>query len=78
MYESGAQNPNTLKSIDKAKTMYEQIRRRKTDIFNISKNTGLSVEQCTFIKNYAFLDKHELNRGLCTFYSRFCNGKFVV
>lgn len=36
MYESGAQNPNTLKSIDKAKTMYEQIRRRETDIFNIS------------------------------------------
>ena len=67
MYESGAQNPNTLKSIDKAKTMYEQIRRRETDIFNISKNTGLSVEQCTFIKNYAFLDMHELTEGYVRF-----------
>lgn len=47
--------------------MYEQIRKRRTDVLNVSRNSGLSIEQCTIIKNYIFSNMHELSNG----YKRF-------
>ena len=71
MFECGAQNPDSLINQRKAKVMYEQIRKRRTDIINVHKNTGLSVEQCQAIKNYAFINMHILHDGYRAFYPDF-------
>lgn len=63
MYESGALNPNELRSLSVAEKIYEQIRRRKTDYINVARNTRFSLEQCKVIKNYLFHDRHELTDG---------------
>ena len=63
MYESGAINPNDVRSIDVAEKLYSQIRRRKTDYINVARNTMLSLEQCKIVKNYIFYDRHELSDG---------------
>lgn len=68
MVESGGLNPYKDRiCIIKAMKMYEQIRRRKTDIINIVRHTNFSIEQVQIIKNYIFYDSHELSMG----YSRF-------
>lgn len=71
VFECGAQNPYSLTNIRKAKQMYEQIRRRRTDIINVHNNTGFSLEQCQAIKNYAFVDMHMLHSGYKAFYPDF-------
>ena len=71
IYESGAQNPNSLQNQRKATEMYEQIRKRRTDIINVSNNTNFSLEQCHIIKNYAFINMHELKEGYKAFYPDF-------
>lgn len=71
MYECGAQNPDTLMNQKKAIKMYEQIRRRRTDIINVHNNTGFSIEQCQAIKNYSFVDMHILHNGYRAFYPDF-------
>lgn len=63
MYESGAINPNDVRSIDIAEKLYNQIRQRRTDYINVARNTRLSLEQCKIIKNYLFYDRHELSDG---------------
>lgn len=50
MYECGAINPNSYQGIKKAKALYEQIRKRRTDIINVHNHTGFSLEQCKIIK----------------------------
>lgn len=67
MYVSGAINPNSLVGMQKANRLYEQIRQRKSDYINVASNTGFSLEQCKCIKNYIFMDMHELSTG----YERF-------
>jgi len=67
MYESGALNPNDSNNIAIAEKMYEQIRKRRTDILNVARNSGFSIEQCTIIKDYIFSNMHELSNG----YKRF-------
>ena len=71
MYESGAQNPNTLANQKKAASMYEQIKRRRTDYINVARNSSLSVEQCKIIKDYMFVNSHELKSGYKPFYPDF-------
>lgn len=71
MYESGAQNPNTLANQKKAAGMYEQIKRRRTDYINVARNSNLSVEQCKIIKDYMFVNSHELKSGYRPFYPDF-------
>ena len=71
VYESGAQNPNSLQNQRKAAKMYEQIRKRRTDFINVARNTNLSVEQCKIIKDYAFVNKHILKEGYMAFYPDF-------
>ena len=67
MYESGALNPNDNKGTLLANKLYEQIRKRRTDAINVAKNSGLSIEQCTVIKDYVFNNRHILLNG----YKRF-------
>lgn len=43
-----------------AKKEYESIRKRKVDVERIAKNTGYSKEEIQKIKNYLFIDKHDL------------------
>lgn len=46
-----------------AKTEYGSIRKRKVDIKRIAENTGYSEKQIEEIKNYLFIDKHDLDDG---------------
>ena len=63
----GAINPNSMKGLDEAERLYDQIRKRKTDYINVAKNSGCSLEQAKVIKDYIFNNMHELNEG----YKRF-------
>lgn len=46
-----------------AETEYGSIRKRKVDVKRIAKNTGYSEKQIEEIKNYLFIDKHDLGDG---------------
>ena len=64
---SGAVDPDSERGNAHAKRFYEEMRHRKDDIASISKNTGISAKTIEKIKNYVFIDKHDLEQG----YSRF-------
>lgn len=40
----GAINPNSMKGLDEAERLYDQIRKRKTDYINVARNSGCSLE----------------------------------
>lgn len=46
-----------------AESEYGSIRKRKVDVKRIAKNTGYSEKQIEEIKNYLFIDKHNLGDG---------------
>ena len=71
MHESGAQNPDSIYCQRQAIRMYEQIRNRRTDYINVARNTRFSVEQCKIVKDYLFINRHELTGGYKTFYPDF-------
>lgn len=50
-----------------ASMYYEEIRHMRTDVQKIAENTGYSMEQIQIIKNYLFIDEHELNDELKRF-----------
>lgn len=50
-----------------AKIEYGSIRKRKVDVERIAKNTGYSKEQIQEIKNYLFIDKHNLGSRFTRF-----------
>lgn len=68
IYKSGALNPNSRLGILKADELYEQIRKRRTDCVNVARHTNFSLEQCKIVKNYIFLDRHELSVGYRHFF----------
>ena len=43
-----------------AEMFYEEIRKRKSDVTAIAKNTGFSAEDIDKIKQHVFIDKHDL------------------
>lgn len=43
-----------------AKLFYEEIRKNRSDVKKISKNTGFTYEQILLVKNYLFIDVHKL------------------
>lgn len=45
---------------EQAERMYESIRKRTTDVANISNNLGLSYEVVSMIKQYLFFAQHKL------------------
>lgn len=64
---SGDVNINSKEARIHTKSMYEQIRNRRTDCINVSVNSGFTLEQVTIIKNYLFKDCHELSYGYMPF-----------
>ena len=64
---SGALNPDSEEAEKHAEQYYEAVRRMKTDYISIAKNTGMSEKDILEIKNYLFIDKHDLIGG----YKRF-------
>lgn len=65
---------NTLsdKAERHAELRYEFIRNNKYDVEKIAKNTGYSVAQIQSIKNYLFIDKHDLGDKIDRFVPDFC------
>lgn len=51
------------KAREHAKLYYEEIRKQTTDVARIAKNTGYSKDFIQEIKNYLFLDYHDLSIG---------------
>ena len=57
---SGARNPEGKKAEEHAEMYYESVRKMKTDIIRIAKNTGFEETQIRDVKNYIFNDVHDL------------------
>lgn len=57
---SGARNPYGNAAKEHAERYYGLVRSMKTDIARIAKTTGYSEEQIQEIKNFIFLNKHDL------------------
>lgn len=57
---SGALNPDSDEAEAHAERYYGLVRSMKTDVKRIAQNTGLKEDDIQRIKNYLFLDKHDL------------------
>lgn len=66
--ESGALDSNSKEAREHAKRYYDFLRTTNSDIDAIAKNTGISKEDIAKIKNYLFVDKHNLSSGYKRFY----------
>lgn len=66
--ESGALDSTSKEAREHAKRYYAYLRTTNSDIAAISKNTGISKNDITKIKNYLFIDKHNLSTGYKTFF----------
>ena len=65
---SGAIDPDSERGCEHAKRFYEGMRHRKDDVASISMNTGISVETIQKIKNFVFIEYHNLEDGYKRFY----------
>lgn len=69
---SGARNPEGKKAEEHAEMYYESVRKMKTDIIRIAKNTGFEETQIRDVKNYIFNDVHDLaDNGVRRFFPDF-------
>ena len=57
---SGALNPFSEDARKHAAQYYESVRHMRTDASRISKNTGISEAEIAKIKEYVFMEKHDL------------------
>lgn len=57
---SGARNPLSKEAREHAERYYGLVRSMKTDVSRIAKATGFSEEDIRAVKNYIFLEKHDL------------------
>lgn len=57
---SGARNPTGKAAKEHAKRYYEEIRHRHDDVEKIAKTTGYSPEVIERIKNFVFIEEHDL------------------
>ena len=57
---SGALNPNSQQVQKHADRYYEAVRHMKTDVEKIANNTGLDKNDISNIKDYIFMQKHDL------------------
>ena len=58
---SGALNPDSKKAREHADRYYESVRHMTNDVNRIASNTGFSVEEISTIKDFVFMQKHELD-----------------
>ncbi len=64
---SGAIDPNSERGQAHANRYYESIRKRKDDVPSIARNTGFSEDDIKRIKDYIFIDEHDLETGRSRF-----------
>ena len=57
---SGALNPDSERADEHAQRYYAAVRKMKTDVSRIARNTGFSSELVQSIKDFIFMEKHEL------------------
>lgn len=57
---SGALFPDSKEAQDHAEQYYASVRKMKTDVSKISKNTGISEKDILQIKNHVFIEEHDL------------------
>lgn len=57
---SGALNPDSERADEHAQRYYAAVRKMKTDVSKIAQNTGFSSELVQSIKDFIFMDKHDL------------------
>ena len=60
-------DPFSKRAVAHAKLYYEEIRKNHSDVKKIAKNTGFTQDQIMLVKNYLFLDVHELYDGIRRF-----------
>lgn len=60
---AGALDPDSKRASTHAIQYYESVRKMKTDYIKIAKNTGIEIDEIKRIKNYLFVDEHELLTG---------------
>lgn len=65
---TGALDPASKKASKHAERYYESVRKMKTDYKKIAINTGYSEKLIKRIKQYSFIDEHELLNGKERFY----------
>ena len=65
---SGALNSDSDEAKEHAKKYYEFLKNTKSDVSKISHNTGIKEETIQKIKNYLFIDSHDLSDGYHPFY----------
>ena len=65
---SGARNPYGKKAQEHAEKYYGLVRSMKTDVKRISNVTGISENEIQSIKNFIFLEKHDLGNGELEFF----------
>ena len=56
-------DPSSLSALSHAEMYYEEIRKNHADVQRIANNTGFTTQQILMIKNYLFIDEHELDGG---------------
>ena len=52
---------DSAEAVKHAEMYYEEIRHMTNDVEKISKNTGFNVDSIRMVKNYLFINEHELN-----------------
>lgn len=57
---SGALSPDSKEAQKHAEQYYESVRKMKTDVRNISNNTGFSESDIAQIKDHVFMKEHDL------------------
>lgn len=57
---SGALDPDSSKANEHAERYYESVRKMSSDCKHIAENTGFSEEEIKRVKNFIFLEKHDL------------------
>ncbi len=60
---SGALDSQSKAAARHADIYYNAVRKMKTDVLHIAQNTGIDENTVAAIKQYVFMDKHELSTG---------------
>ncbi len=56
----GALDPSSKEAHEHAERYYAFVRSTNSDIDKIAENTGLDMETISVVKNYLFIDEHDL------------------
>lgn len=64
-------NPYSKAALEHAEKYYEFIRNNKTDVYKIAENTQFTLEQIIMVKNFLFIDEHNLEGEIKRFDSSF-------